>query len=89
MIITLPLGASAEPDTCGSCKFFDRMLDPFPEGRTGVCKFKLPPQVATMRQIPSREVENSYEYERTTDTSRCDLYKPDGKQYIIQRRVGP
>lgn len=86
---TLPIGASAEPNTCGSCAFFDRLLDSFPSGRDGRCKFKFPPHVATKYDVPGKTPENSYEYERTIDTSRCDLYRADGRRYITQRMVGP
>lgn len=85
--IILPIGASAEPDTCGSCKFFVRDADLWPVGR-GRCKFKMPPGVATKYDIPQdREAENSYQYDRTLDTERCDLQRPDGRVYIVQRRV--
>lgn len=85
--ITLPVGASAEPDTCGSCKFFVRLGDLRPAGQ-GRCKFKMPPGVATRHDIAKDgEVENSYQFDRVEDTDRCDLQRPGGKVYIVQRRV--
>jgi hypothetical protein len=88
--ITLPVGASAEPDTCGSCRFFDRLDDLRPVGQ-GRCKFKMPPGVATRYDIPGigATVENSYQLDWIEDTGRCDLQRPDGKVYIVQRRVPP
>lgn len=86
--VTLPVGASAEPDTCGSCKFFVRMDDlrPISQGR---CNIKLPPMVATQYDIPREKGwENSYQFDMKQDSERCDLQRPDGKVYIVQRMVG-
>lgn len=85
---TLPLGASAEPDTCGSCKFFVRLDDlrPVSQGR---CNIKLPPMLATKYETSKEGWENSYQFDLKQDTERCDLQRPDGKIYIVQRRVPP
>lgn len=87
--ITLPLGASAEPDTCGSCKFFQRMTDSGPSyAMEGRCRFKLPK--AQMERFALREYRDNDEVlGLMTDTDRCDLYRPDGKVYIVQRRIPP
>lgn len=85
--ITLPVGATAEPDTCGSCKFFQRDDQLWPVG-SGLCKIKLPPAVATRYMLPGVLVENSGDLQRTVDIERCDLQRPDGRRYIVQRRVG-
>lgn len=84
--ITLPVGASAEPDTCGSCKFFSRD-DLWPVG-SGTCRIKMPPGVASRYMLPGVEIENSFELDRIPDSERCDLQRPDGKTYIVQRKVG-
>lgn len=85
--ITLPLGASAEPDTCGSCKFFIRDADIWPVS-SGRCNFKMPPGVATRYDIAKDgEPENSYQYDRKVDIERCDLQRPDGNIYIVQRKI--
>lgn len=86
-MITLPLGADAQAGTCGSCKFFQRLDDLRPVGQ-GCCNIKLPPAIATKYDL-GREILNSRQFEMIEDTDRCDLQRPDGKQYIIQRRAGP
>ena len=89
--IVLAVGCSAEFGTCGSCHFFRRSMDSGPyEMKTGDCTFRLPP-------LPRRYKEMSYEEtgesgrspQWVQDTFGCDLYKPDGKVYIVQRRVPP
>lgn len=85
--ITLPVGATAEPDTCGSCKFFVRIDDLRPVGE-GRCNIKLPPMMATKYELPTKDGwENSYQFDLKHDVSRCDLQRPDGKVYIVQRRI--
>jgi hypothetical protein len=83
--ITLPVGATAEPDTCGSCRFFVRMGDLRPIGQ-GRCNITLPPVLATKYDF--RTSENSYQFDLITDDKRCDLQRPDGKIYIVQRCIG-
>jgi hypothetical protein len=51
--ITLAVGASAEPDTCGSCKFFERNSDGPSYRMHGVCRIKLPAKVVEQRVIRS------------------------------------
>jgi hypothetical protein len=88
--ITLPVDATVEPDTCGSCKFFRRKSDNPYYVAEGWCVIELPPPKE--RFAPKPYVEgNGDEYRApniTKDTSRCDLQRPDGKSYIVQRRVG-
>lgn len=86
--ITLPVGATAEPDTCGSCKFFVRLDDLRPVNQ-GRCNIKLPPMLATKYETTKGDVENSYQFDLKQDASRCDLYRPDGNAYIVSRRVVP
>jgi len=85
--ITLPVGATAEHNTCGSCKYFQRKDDY--NAKWGQCGFRLPPQVASRNQF--RSLDRNYEYtgneDQIEDISRCDLYCNDGKSYIVQRRV--
>ena len=80
--IILPVGNTAEPNTCGSCKFFYRSGD-----RSGNCNIKLPPQIA----IDNKGNEKDYVRNPNTvnDDNRCDFYQPDGKIYIVQRRIEP
>lgn len=89
--ITLPVGASAEPDTCGSCKFFSRDND----WRTvyGQCKIKLPSKMASqwdIRGVDPKQKDREYtgNEDQIKDSDRCDLQRPDGKVYIVQRKVG-
>lgn len=91
--ITLAVGASAEPDTCGSCKFFERKDFEERRGVYGFCRFKLPQKMATQRDIRRLDPElKDQEYtgneDQIKDTDRCDLQRPDGKVYIVQRRIG-
>lgn len=89
--ITLPVGASAEPDTCGSCKFFERKDD---YGNCyGRCGIKLPKKVAeqwAIRSIDPKQKDREYtgNEDQIKDTDRCDFQRPDGKVYIVQRLVG-
>lgn len=90
--ITLPVGASAEPDTCGSCRFFERGRDW--ESAYGRCRIKLPTKVAdqwAIRAIDPKQKDREYtgNEDQIKDTDRCDLQRPDGKVYIVQRRIPP
>jgi hypothetical protein len=90
--ITLPVGSSAEPDTCGSCKFFRRMTN---NGdwyyMNGWCTFKFPGRVVEQWQMRGldKNREGGDDPDRIKDTDRCDLYKFSGKVYIVQRRIPP
>lgn len=91
--ITLAVGASAEPDTCGSCKFFRRMSDSGPAyAMDGFCKIKLPAKLAeqwAIRNIDPKMKDQEYtgNEDQIKDTDRCDLYRFSGQVYIVQRRV--
>lgn len=90
--ITLPVGASAEPDTCGSCRFFARKADY--AAVYGECRIKLPakfPDQWAIRRIDPAEKDREYtgNEDQIKDTDRCDLHRPDGKIYIVQRRIPP
>jgi len=90
--ITLSVGASAEPDTCGSCKFFERKPDYAPV--YGQCRIKLPSKIAEqwhLRSIDPKQKDREYtgSEDQIKDTDRCDLQRPDGKTYIVQRRITP
>ncbi len=83
--ITLPIGSTAEPETCGSCKYFRRRSD---GDAYGYCNIKMPPQ---KQYFADKVFKNDDEIEAanfTRDSNSCDLWKWDGKQYIVQRRVG-
>lgn len=92
--ITLPVGSSAEPDTCGSCKFFERKDGSGYEthGSWGFCKIVLPKKIARQVDIrmvdpKRRDAEYTGNEDQIKDTDRCDLYRHSGKVYIVQRRI--
>jgi hypothetical protein len=90
--ITLAVGASAEPGTCGSCKFFERKSDGEWEAARGFCKIVLPKKMATqwdIRGVDPKQKDGEYtgNEDQIKDTDRCDLQRPDGKVYIVQRRI--
>ena len=85
--VTLAVGATAETNTCGSCKYFSRTMDMGEYNMsTGVCKFELPEKLRYLF-APKVYVEGDEDRVRLRDTSRCDLWKDDGKVYIVQRRT--
>jgi hypothetical protein len=89
--ITLAVGCSAEPNTCGSCKFFVRDRDY--DSANGKCEIKLPKKIAMQWDIrgvdpKQKDLEYTGNEDQIKDTDRCDLQRPDGKTYIVQRRVG-
>lgn len=90
---TLSVGASAEPDTCGSCKFFERKDYDERRGIYGFCRIALPAKIAqqsTIRMIDPKMKDQEFtgNEDQIKDTDRCDLQRSDGKVYIVQRRVG-
>jgi hypothetical protein len=92
--ITLAVGASAEPDTCGSCKFFERKDYDERRGVYGFCRIKLPTKIATqwdIRRIDPKMKDQEYtgNEDQIKDTDRCDLYRFSGQVYIVQRRIPP
>lgn len=92
--ITLGVGASAEPDTCGSCKFFERKDYDERFGVYGFCRISLPAKIvqqSTIRMIDPKMKDQEYtgNEDQIKDTDRCDLHRPDGKVYIVQRRISP
>jgi hypothetical protein len=90
----LPVGCAAEADTCGSCKFFRRIKDNgdwyFMHGH---CRIKLPGRYVEQWQVRKPDPKTGeYEKEdpdRIKDTDTCDLYRNDGKIYIVQRLIKP
>jgi hypothetical protein len=92
--ITLRVGASAEPDTCGSCKFFERKSDGEWDSMRGFCRIKLPAKIAdqwAIRAIDPKMKDQEYtgNEDQIKDTDRCDLYRFSGQVYIVQRRIPP
>jgi len=91
--ITLPPGCTAEHDTCGSCKFFER--DGYDYSRIyGKCRIVLPSKVAMqydVRAIDPKHKDDEYtgNEDQIQDTNRCDLWRSDGKTYIVQRKILP
>lgn len=92
--ITLAPGATAEPNTCGSCKFFERKDFDDRYGTYGFCRFLFPAKIALQSDIrrldpKMKDEEYTGNENQIKDTDRCDLQSPDGKTYIVQRRVSP
>ena len=91
--ITLSVGCSAEPNTCGSCKFFERKGLDQPYNQTqGFCRIVLPKKIAEQIDIrmidpKQRDAEYTGNEDQIKDTDRCDLYHFSGKVYIVQRRI--
>ena len=87
-LITLSPGATSDPDTCGSCKFFRRLsYCGDVNASTGSCEFRLPQKLYILFASKPYQ-EGDEDRTRVADTCRCDLYRPDGKRYIVQRIVG-
>lgn len=84
--ITLPIGATANPNTCGSCRHF-RRNDQYGNDR-GVCNITLPPWVPE-KPTATRDNDDYVSPRLMKDSSRCDLQSPSGKFYQVSRRVGP
>jgi len=58
----------------------------------GECRIKLPARFVEQYQVRRldpklRDQEYTGNEDRIIDTDRCDLYRSDGFQYIVQRRV--
>lgn len=93
--VMLLVGATAEPNTCGSCQSFRRRVDSGEWYSTnGTCNFKFPTKVAEManiREVDPRRRDQEYtgNEDMIQDTDRCDLYRSTGLTYIVQRRVSP
>lgn len=92
--ITLGVGAGAEPDTCGSCKFFERKDAEYNNctGSYGFCRIVMPAKVASqgdVRYIDPKRKDQEYtgNEDQIKDTDRCDLYRFSGHAYIVQRRI--
>lgn len=94
-VIELELGQTAQPEKCGSCKFFGRRAGPgdlpsYIKGDTrvqlsgaGYCNLKLPPQYQIKGQgegAPTNWI---------NDTGSCDLWKWSGVVYVEKRVVKP
>lgn len=86
----LPLGQTAQKGHCGSCKFFGRRHEvpaymddvAYKYNAGGFCKMELPPQY--QRRLNDGE---SAPTNWINDTSKCDLWKSDGKVYVERRIV--
>ena len=94
--ITLSVGATAEPKTCGSCKFFNRNNDGISYRMNGICRIKMPAKIVeqyTVRSIIDEVRKKDSDYTGTEDwikdTDTCDFQQSDGNIYIVQRKVGP
>lgn len=80
--IKLEVGATAEPGTCGSCKFFERTKDA--DARGGYCNICIPPWVAH-KPYNTNSLPPNFVY----DADSCDLYRHSGKAYIVSEVVKP
>jgi len=76
--IKLEVGATAEPNTCGSCKFFERVKD------HGHCNIRIPPWVA-YKPYNTNSLPPNFVY----DADGCDLYRHSGETYIVSKVVQP
>jgi hypothetical protein len=88
--IQLPVGASAEKDTCGSCRFFSRLFysDYGPSyASRGRCGFRWPPMHQRFQLKELTEADCDWAPDTVQDTFSCDCYQHDGKRYIVQRLV--
>lgn len=84
--IELKLGQTAQPGTCGSCKFFSRAGADIYGVQMGLCNIKLPPQI----EIKSgNNTDGDYvgPTNRINDSDRCDFHRPTGEIYIEKLRV--
>lgn len=92
--VELKEGQSAEPNKCGSCKFFKR--NDVPETRTirggpqfevdiwrGRCGWRPPPWLDRAAKETDGTFMNSRE---VLDTDSCDLYRTSGATFIQKRR---
>jgi len=88
--VTLAPGCHAEHDTCGSCKFFDRDHFYGDDYRMyGKCTFVLPPLMKLYVERELTESEREWGPRKRRDDDRCDLYRCDGRTYIVQRKIVP
>ncbi len=92
--ITLPPGTSAEPNTCGSCKFFRRTDASYADvyRDRGWCQIRLPPLPERYQPLAvSRDTEegDSWGPRARTDDMSCDLYRHSGETYVVQRIIKP
>jgi hypothetical protein len=78
--VVLPLGATAEKNTCGSCAHFSRRPDEWQYN--GRCTLELPPQYARKPWNAESTPTNSVQ-----DTGSCGLWVDSGKSFIVSRRV--
>jgi hypothetical protein len=87
--VTLPIGATAEPGTCGSCHFFKRYGEMDYYQDIGYCEIRLPPPKQRFVLKPWAESDSDWGPNRVRDIDGCDLHRPSGKTYIVARRVEP
>lgn len=81
--IRLDVGATADPNTCGSCQRFER-TEPWNGTAGGYCLLRLPPQYA--RKPWGGE---SKPHDVVRDTDSCDLHVHTGKAYLVTKVVRP
>lgn len=56
----------------------------------GDCTIKLPPPMEKYAPfVYGKDEEYTHGPRYLKDTDRCDLQRPDGKVYIVQRRIPP
>jgi hypothetical protein len=87
--VLLPIGATAEPGTCGSCHFFDRYTEMDYYQNVGYCKIRMPPYKERLMLKSMQKVTGDWGPNRVKDIDGCDLHRHSGKTYIVARRVEP
>lgn len=85
--IPLPLGATADPGTCGSCRHFRRGTH-YGSDR-GLCDIRLPPWVSERPSSDARGDRDPVTPRLMKDDMCCDLQSPTGKFYQVSQKVGP
>jgi hypothetical protein len=87
--VVLPIGATADQGSCGSCQFFDRYGEMDYYQAIGYCKIRMPPYKQRLMLKPYTESDSDWGPNRVKDTDGCDLHRHSGKTYIVARRVEP
>lgn len=80
--VVLQLGQSADPDACGSCKFFQR--HEWNSNSTGDCKITMPPYLVRKDWDGEGKPPNLVD-----DKCGCSLHVHTGKTYVVQTMVRP
>ena len=66
-------GQRAEPNECGSCKFFRRVE--YDDGNGGECQFRLPDKITRSTHYVEYKINEEGYPIRQRDTDGCDFWK--------------